>query len=159
MTEEIQIPQRQIALLPETRTKVSTWLAYITAQSEMTNLEGLTLGEVVPRSEKLAQIMKTLNETVPKIFQTKPILSRIQVLVTLTSVLKQKTSHPLVTAKELRHTVEKIPAAFENLKIQLNEIYRKDLEDFKFLLNQDQSQPIVDSTYNEDDSLKNFKVQ
>lgn len=131
-SKELEIPNDQIIhLLPKAKKETSKWLAYITAQAEIKRFENFTVQDAADHAEDITQIMERLGTTVPKIFHVKPVLSRINVLVTLSNVLKQMASNPQSTAEEIEMTAEKIPVAFRNLKIQLNEVFRKGLKDFQ----------------------------
>lgn len=132
LSEKLEIPELPIIpLLPEAAKESSKWLAYITARAEMKRFQKFTVQDVVDRAATISEIMKALQATVPKKFQEKPVLARINVLVTLSNVLKQTAENPNATSQEIRTVAEKIPIAFRNLKIQLNEVFRKSLEDFQ----------------------------
>lgn len=129
-------PKRNIVLLPDAKKATSKWLAFITAQAEITKFENFTVQEAVNNARTTNQIMTELQKTVPSVFQVKPVLARLNVLVTLSKVLLQKTSDPNTTAKEIEKTAKKIPAAFAHLKIQLNEVFRKGIAEFELELDQ-----------------------
>lgn len=133
-SEELEIPDHQVQLLAEAKKEAAKWLAYITAQAEINRFRKFTIQDAVDHSATLKQIMNTLEETVPRSLQIKPVQARVNVLVTLSSVLKQKTEDPNSTAEEIEKIAEKIPVAFNNLKIQFNEVYRDKLDDYQLKL-------------------------
>lgn len=134
-SEKLEVPSNiTIELLPQTKIETVQWLAYITAQAEIKRFESFTVQDAVDRAATVQKIMKALQETIPENFQENPILARITVLVTLSNVLAQAAENPNATAEEIAQTAEKIPVAFRSLKIQLNEIFRKGLEDFQLEL-------------------------
>lgn len=139
-SEKLEVLDDQfVELLPQAKKETAKWLAYITAQSEINRFKTYTVQDAVNHATTVKKIMAELSETVPKTFQVKPVLSRISVLVTLSNVLKQSSNNPSSTAEEIAVTAEKIPVAFQNLKIQLNEVFRKGLEDFKLELEETDS--------------------
>lgn len=133
-SEELEIPDHQVQLLTEAKKEAAKWLAYITAQAEINRFKKFTIQDAVDHSATLKQIMNTLEETVPRSLQIKPVQARVNVLVTLSSVLKQKAEDPNSTAEEIEKIAEKIPVAFNNLKIQFNEVYRDKLDDYQLKL-------------------------
>lgn len=134
-SEKLDVPSNKtIELSPQAKKETAQWLAYITAQAEIKRFESFTVQDAVDRAATVQKIMKALQETIPKNFQENPILVRINVLVTLSNVLSHAAENPNATAEEIAQTAEKIPVAFQNLKIQLNEIFRKGLEDFQLEL-------------------------
>ncbi len=131
LAQTITIPREQVILLPEAREQVVKWVNYITAQNEITNLRSATLNQVIENARPLAQIMESLQNSVPDTLQSKAVNTRINVLVTKAKILEQLAARRKKDPEEIKKTVEEIPVEFNNFKIQLNELFLKSLEDFE----------------------------
>ncbi|MGA9591060.1 MAG: hypothetical protein WBV11_14615 [Salegentibacter sp.] len=130
-TKTIQAPDEEVNLLPEAREQASQWLAYITAQNEIDNLENATLNQVIESAKPLNQIMQSLQRTVPDTLRTKPVEARINVLVTKAHVLEQFATQRDPDPEKIAAVAREIPVEFNNFKVQINEIFLKTLEDFE----------------------------
>lgn len=131
-SEKLTFPESgQVQLLPEAKNETAQWLAFITAQMEVKRMREFTVQDAVSNAETIRQIMKTMKTTIPDSLKVKPVLARVNVVVSLSNVLQQISANPNAAPVEIKKTAEKIPVAFENLKIQINEVFRKSLEDFQ----------------------------
>lgn len=129
--QKITAPKEQVNLLPEARELTRDWLAYITAESEIENLKNYTVSEVISNSTPIAEIMSSLRETPPERFKVTPVETRLAVLYTKAKVLEQKSRKRNTDPDEIAAIAEEIPVEFNNLKIQLNELFLKTLEEFE----------------------------
>ncbi|HET8839080.1 MAG TPA: hypothetical protein VFM82_08845 [Flavobacteriaceae bacterium] len=131
-TKKIEFPDySQISLTPIAKKKTANWTDFSTAEIEVERMLGFTVRDVAQNAENIAQSMSSLEKTLPEELHTKPVLARIAVLVSLTGMLQQSTANPVAKADEIETFASKIPPAFENLKIHVNEAYREGLEDFQ----------------------------
>lgn len=138
--ETLSVPP-VIQLLPAVKKETAQWLAYITAQAEIQQWDGESLYAITNKSDAVLQIMQALQAKVPTPYQVKPVLARLRVLLTLANVLDQKIEDERASVKTIKETIHKIPIAFNSLKVQLNEVHRNKLEDFHFLMQQNDSLP------------------
>ncbi len=121
----------KVTLTPTAEEKVSNWQEFLNVKTEVGNMKEFTIRDMVQNARNLNEIMKGMETTVPEELKTKPVLTRIAVLKSLTGMLEQLSRDPSAKANDIKKLAEEIPPAFENLKIQINESYRKGLEDFR----------------------------
>lgn len=133
-----------VELTAEAKEQTSQWLEFVTAQSEVNNYRkfGAEYGE--ENAAATLQIMQKLQESVPEDLKTNPVEVRLNVLVTLSHLLKQEIENREPNQEKTARLSRKIPEAFDHLKIQLNEVFAQPLEEFQEMLEQ-QSRPVVDS--------------
>lgn len=124
-------PREQVNLLPEARELTGDWLAYITAESEINNFENYSVSDVISNATPIAEIMSSLRETPPERFKVTPVETRLSVLYTKAKILEQKARKRNPDPAEIAAIAEEIPMEFNNLKIQLNEVFQKTLEEFE----------------------------
>lgn len=130
-SQQLNYPNVEVILLPETTAITGDWLAYITAQSEIENFQTYTINEVISNATPVAEIMESLKETVPPQFKTTAVQTRLSVLYTKAKVLERLSKKRNPDPGEIAKTAEEIPVEFNNFKIQLNELFLKTLEDFE----------------------------
>lgn len=131
-TKKIEFPDfKQINLTPKAKEKTSEWAEFSSAKIEIERMREFTIRDAVQNAENIAKSMQNLEKTLPEELHTKPVLARLSVLASLAGMLEQLTANPLAKANEIETFASKIPPAFENLKIQINEAYREELEDFQ----------------------------
>ncbi|MFD1094344.1 hypothetical protein [Salegentibacter chungangensis] len=145
LEENIEVTNEQVNLMPEAREEAAQWLAYITAQNEISNLRNSTVAEVVENAKPLVQIMQSLQNSVPENLKTTAVEARINVLVTKSQVLQQLATQRELNPEAIAKTAGEIPSDFNNFKLQLNEIYLKTLEDFEKELDELENQEQKDS--------------
>lgn len=130
-SQTLTIPEEEVVLLPEAREQVITWVQYITAQNEIENIKSASLNQVMENARPLAQIMQSLKTSVPDSLQSTAVNARLNVLVTKSKVLEQLATRRNRDPQKIAETAEEIPVEFNNLKLQLNELFLKSLEDFE----------------------------
>lgn len=130
-TRQLSPPREQVILLPEAREITRDWLAYVTAENEINNFRNYTVNDVILNATPIAEIMNSLRETTPERFKATAVETRLSVLYTKAKVLEQKANKREIDPMEIGTIAEEIPAEFNNLKIQLNELFLKTLEDFE----------------------------
>ena len=138
---------RSVDLSPEARQIAADWLAYITAQNEIGNLENKTGSEIVESSNNLMQIMENLRETLPDTLKTNAIEARTNVLLTKAHVLHQFASKKQKNPDEIFEVAKNLVVEFDNFKLQLNELFLKSPENFELELDQEFEESLeADST-------------
>ena len=142
----------QVTLQKEPQAIVNTWLAYITAQDEMTELSDAPLDIIVDKSSNYAKIMNELRETVPSQLQSTAVKSRLTVLLTKSRILEQLTKRQTLDKVEIMRLAEELPQDFENFKLQLNEIFLKTPDQFEIELD-DQLDSIQKANEEQNDAL------
>lgn len=131
LSQELDVTNQQVLLLPQAREITDEWLAYITAQTEIENFDEYTVKEVISNATPIAEIFQNLRETVPTEFQTNAVQTRLSVLYTKAKVLEHLAGKRNPDPEAIKATAEEIPVEFNNFKIQLNELFLKTLEDFE----------------------------
>ena len=138
---------RSVALSPEARTVAADWLAYITAQNEIENLEDKTGSEIIESSNNLMQIMENLRETLPDTLRTNAVEARTNVLLTKAHVLHQYATKKQKNPDEIFDVAKNLVVEFDNFKLQLNELFLKTPENFELELDQEFEESLeADST-------------
>ncbi len=131
LTQNLEFPKEQVSLLPEAQEITNEWLAYITAQSEIENLKNYTLNNVISNATPIAEIMKSLKETVPARLKSNAVQARLGVLVTKSKILQQLAEKREIDPEKIANVAQALPLEFNNFKIQVNELFLKTLEEFE----------------------------
>jgi len=139
---------KSVRLLPKAEEATTNWMAYITAKNEIERMDRFTLQEVVNNSNNLLRSVQELQDSIPTTFDTTPIKTRLNVLLTKTHLLEQEAMNKRSDAEKVEILSQELYTSFENLKIQLNEVFLKSVEDFEFEL---------DERIKQQDSLANLK--
>jgi len=148
-SKEVKLSKnRSASLLPKAEQATNNWMAYITAKNEIERMDRFTLQEVVNNSNNLLQSVQVLQDSVPEVFETTPIKTRLTVLLTKTHLLEQEAKKKISDAEKIEVLSQELYTSFENFKIQLNEVFIKSVEDFEFEL---------DERIKKQDSLANIK--
>lgn len=113
--------QRTVNLTPQAMGVASQWLAFATAQNEIRDLRQATGHQIVTSSNPLAQIMESLNSTLPDTLKVVPVEVRTSVLLTKAKILQQRSSKKQLEAAEIFEAARDLINEFENFKLQLNE--------------------------------------
>ena len=130
-SQNLKISNQDVLLLPEARAITSEWLAYLTAQIEIENFPEYTVKEAVANAQPIAEIMKSLRETLPDTLKSNATEVRLAVIYTKAKVLEQQSKKRNPDPVEIAKIAEEIPTEFNNFKIQLNELFEKTLEQFE----------------------------
>lgn len=129
--KRIEISSFDLPLDTEARKFALKWLEYITAQNEIQKLEGATVAEIMNNADVIAQIMKSLQESVPDSLKSMPVEARLNVVNTKAQLLKQYAAKKKPDAEAISQTAKDLHLEFNNLKLQMNELFLKSLEDFE----------------------------
>ncbi|AVR45018.1 hypothetical protein C7S20_06885 [Christiangramia fulva] len=128
---KIKTPEKPISLEPEARKYALQWVEFIAAQNEIDKLENSTVEDVIDNSKAISQIMQSLQISVPDSLQSIPVKARLNVVNTKAQLLDQYSHKREPDPKVIAHTASDLYEEFNNLKLQMNEIFRKTLEDFE----------------------------
>jgi PBP1b-binding outer membrane lipoprotein LpoB len=150
--KKLRISAQQVSLLPEAHEVTSGWLAFIIAQSEIENFKDYTVNDVVSNAHPIAEIMKNLTETLPDSLRANPVEARLSVLLTNAKILEQLSQQRELQAKKIAAIAEDLVLEFNNLKIQINELFLKTLEEFELELDKYEA-PIDSDSDSDTDAL------
>lgn len=131
LTQKLEASKTEVILLPEAQEITNEWLAYITAQSEIENLENYTLNNIISNATPITEIIKTLHETVPSRLKSNAVSARLGVLVTKSKILQQLAKKREVNPEKISKTAKELILEWNNFKIQINELFLKTLEEFE----------------------------
>lgn len=129
--QKLKIENVSLPLEPEARKYALNWVEFITAQNEIKRLENSTINEVMNSAPAIAQIMESLNNSVPDSLKSVAVESRLNVINTKAQLLKQYSGKQEPDAEDIAQTTEELHTEFDNLKLQMNEIFLKSLEEFE----------------------------
>lgn len=121
---------QEVRLSSQSENAVSSWINFMSLQSEINKFDGFTLQNLVENSDNLLEAVKSVQDSIPSAFNNQPVQSRLNVLATKAKVLNQNGSRSYVDTTDLQQNGKDIYGAFQNLKIQLNEVFLQDLPEF-----------------------------
>ncbi len=130
------------------------WPEYVAARSEIRKLEDFTLQDLVSNNASLLRTVEKLKDSIPQKMDNTPVESRINVLLTKANVLHQNAKRYAIDTAELQAGGRAIYTAFQNLKIQLNEVFVKQQPNFEMVMDQKQ-----DSIQQARKNKKQLKIQ
>lgn len=114
---------RSVQLTEKAQKETDEWMMYIALNSEVKRFDNYTLLDVVNNSETIEKVVDSLSITVPKQFDTKAINARVVTLKTHANLLKENSDRIEPKASEIKDLSAKLKIDFNNLKIQLNEVF------------------------------------
>ncbi len=127
---------REVKLLREANDASVNWMAFTTARNEINRMPDFTLQEVVNNSNNIFRSIQELQDSIPTDFQEVPIQARLNVLLTKAYLLEGEANKQPPSAKNIDSLSAELYKEFGNLKIQLNEVFLKSVEDFEFELDE-----------------------
>src|SRR5699024_1383814 len=122
---------QKVTLSSEAENAVSDWSEFISANSEIDKLEDISLQNFISNADNIVEVITKL-DSIPKNFKTTPIHSRVNVLNTKAKVFEQDIKRPNLTPEMVNHNAVGIYVAFQNLKIQINEVFLRKISDLDF---------------------------
>lgn len=153
LSQKIELDtEKEVKLLPEAREVTTNWSEYLTMQNEIKRFKNASLQEIANNCSTLLSSIQATTASLPKVFQQKAIKARFRVMETKTAMLKQNLSTPSTKPKTIKELTSGIFIAFQNLKIQLNEVFLKTLDDVEKELEKALEKDSLPKT----DSLKAF---
>lgn len=135
-TATFQGEKTTVALSEKARTHALKWAAYITAKNEIDRLHKTSVNQVIANAETISEIMESLAVSVPDSLQTKSVIARLTVLTTKAHVLAQEAKKATPEAEQIKKVSLELPEEFDNLNIQINEIFLESIKDFEARLDQ-----------------------
>lgn len=158
-SKQVEIPgNKNVNLLPEAQNATVNWMAYLTTKNEIERFDNFTLQEVIDNSNNMLRSITEMKDSIPDQFQKTPIQARLNVLLTKAHLLHDEANKQQPTAENIQELSKELYVAFDNLEIQLNEVFLKSPEDFEFEL--DERIRKQDSLANlKPDSIPNLKLQ
>ncbi len=132
LQKDIVLPTSvQLQLSQKTQDIANTWADYKTFENELDNLKSSHYQDLVENASNLAKITKQLNDSIPPVFNENAIAVRLNVLYTHTKMLEQVSQRQVKDTTLLKNNLEKVIIAFNNLKVQLNEVFLPSIEEFE----------------------------
>jgi len=129
--KKLKIEELPFELEPQARKYALNWVEYITAQNEIRRLENSKINEVMNSAPAVAQIMESLQNSLPDSLKSVAVESRLNVINTKAQLLKQYSGKQEPDAEDIAQTTRELHTEFGNLKLQMNEIFLKSLEEFE----------------------------
>lgn len=114
---------KMVALSEKTKRITEDWIMYIALNSEVKRLENYTILDVVNNSETIEKVVDSLSITVPKTFETNAVKARIVTLKTHAKLLQENSKRIEPDPEEIENLSAKLKLDFNNLNIQLNEVF------------------------------------
>ncbi|MGA8855482.1 MAG: hypothetical protein WB492_15025 [Christiangramia sp.] len=151
--KKIKIQDPDFALEPEARKYALNWVEYITAQNEISKLEDATINEVMNNAPTIAQIMGSLKTSIPDSLKAVPVEARLNVINTKAQLLKQYSGKQKPDAEAIQQTAKELHQEFSNLKLQMNELFLKTIEDFEKELDEIERKELEEKEQKEKDTL------
>lgn len=129
--QKIEIEDPQFALEPEARDYALNWVEFITAQNEIRKLDESSVNQVISNAATIAEIMESLQSSLPDSLNAVPVEARLNVINTKAQLLKQYSARQDPRAEDIKRTARELNLEFNNLKLQMNELFLKTLEEFE----------------------------
>jgi len=100
-----------------------SWPMYEELKIEVNRLEKYTLQDVISNISTLHDVVDSLQETIPSKVDTFPVKSRVKVLNTKAKHLLLLSEKQQPKLNDIKKIAEEYPFEFNNLNIQLNEVF------------------------------------
>ncbi|PZD78460.1 hypothetical protein DNG35_05200 [Mesonia sp. K7] len=124
-------PTKEVTLLKEANDSASNWAEYMNFQNEIRNIQNFTYQELASSSNNIRETSLAMKDSVPPVFNVNPVKVRLNVLYTKSSMLNQLIQRQVIDTTRIKTTTADLQDAFQNLKIQLNEVFLGTLEEFE----------------------------
>ena len=110
--------------LQENASKVTEeWMMHIALNSEMERLADYNLVDILNNAESIDRVVDSLAISVPEVFETNAVKARIITLKTHSKLLLEHSKRTEPKPKEVEKLAAKLKLDFNNLNIQLNEVF------------------------------------
>lgn len=113
----------QAVFSPEADSLVQSWSAYKDFKNEVSRFENYTLQDVISNIPTIEKAIDSLQKNIPKIIDTFPVTSRLNVLHTKTKHLFLLSNKQRPKLKSIKKIAEGYPFDFNALNIQINEVF------------------------------------
>lgn len=117
---------------PETKEAVADWSEFTSVNVEIEKIKSSSLQSFINNADNLYEAVQKIHDSIPEQFDNPPVQSRVNVLRTKVEVLNQDLDRPDLSPEQVNQSARDIYIAFQNLKIQLNEIFLRQLSDLDF---------------------------
>jgi hypothetical protein len=114
---------KPVRLSKQTQQITQDWMMYLALESEINRFQDYTLQDVVTNSGTINAVIDSLAETIPPLFATKAVNSRILSLRTHSELLQDHAQRIEPVPSEIKHLSAELKFDFRNLNIQLNEVF------------------------------------
>lgn len=118
-------------LIPQANTLVDNWPIFQDFRGEALTLKNILLEDLKIKSEKLLSHTDSLSKTIPDTLYSNAIHSRLTIVKTRLSLLKQEVNRGKVRPEEIETNLIEAQKAIETFIIQINEKVLKDKIDFQ----------------------------
>ncbi len=118
-------------LIPQANTLVDNWPIFQDFRGEALTLKNILLEDLKIKSEKLLSHTDSLSKTIPDTLYSNAIHSRLTIVKTRLSLLKQEVNRGKVRPEEIENNLIEAQKAIETFIIQINEKVLKDKIDFQ----------------------------
>ena len=130
-TKEFTVQTAILPLEASAKKYAAKWAAYVVLHNEVKELNTTSVNKLIDNSSAIAQLMESLQSSLPDSLESKPIESRLRVLTTKAKILEQQAHLQNIDPEEIKRITKEIPQDFNNLNIQLNELFIESIEDFE----------------------------
>lgn len=112
-----------VRLSQKTRRFTEDWMMYIALESEINRFQNYNLQDIITNSGTINSVIDSLAETIPPIFDTHAVNSRILSLRTHSELLQDHAQRIAPVPSEIKDLSAELKFDFKNLNIQLNEVF------------------------------------
>jgi hypothetical protein len=114
---------RPIKLLDKTKRATEDWIMHIALNSEVERLKDYKVLDVINNAETIDKVIDSLSITIPEIFETNAVKARLITLKTHSKLLLENAGRNKPNPSEIEELIAKLKLDFNNLNIQLNEVF------------------------------------
>ena len=107
----------------EAKKATEDWIHYTALNSEMQRLENYSIQDVISNADAINRVVDSLVISLPEVFETKAVKARVMTLDTHTKLLLATSKKQKPDTKALMELSNKLKIDFNNLILQLNEVY------------------------------------
>lgn len=123
---------RTAELSTKTEEVTSNWNEFLSAYSELEKMKTSSLQNFINNIDNLDEAVTKVNDSIPKTLNNNAIKSRLNVLRTKIKVMKQDLNRPNLNKEMINNDATAIYKAFQDLKIQLNEVFLPQVSELDF---------------------------
>ncbi|PQB05592.1 hypothetical protein [Aureitalea marina] len=114
------------ALSQQTMEVLTLWPIFEEFKSEVTTMNGHSVGVIQNKSKRLIQHTDSLRKTIPDTLNTLPIYSRLMVTQTRAELLNQEANRDRLDTLLLEQALAELNLSVSSLFVQINEKFQKD---------------------------------
>jgi len=133
------------------KAEISHWGAFGDFDAEVKTINGNTIDEIKNKTKLLVSHIDSLTKKIPDTLYTSSIYSRVMVVKTRTSLLKQEVSKGHIDSIKIQEYFDEMNISVKNLYSQINEKFQKDAIDLQRIDNEKQEledqKRFLDSVY------------